>query len=62
MAIDGKLTLSENIADLAGLSAAYDAWRTSLGGAPAAVQAAVDDEAATPGVWFEVHSALLDSG
>jgi putative endopeptidase len=33
-AVDGGLTLSENIADLAGLAAAYDAWRASLGGAP----------------------------
>jgi putative endopeptidase len=32
-AVDGKLTLGENIADLAGLAAAYDAWRASLGGA-----------------------------
>ena len=31
MAIDGKLTLSENIADLAGLAAAFEAWRSSLG-------------------------------
>jgi putative endopeptidase len=37
-AIDGKLTLSENIADLAGISVSYEAWRTSLGGAPAPVQ------------------------
>ncbi|WP_394845759.1 M13 family metallopeptidase [Pendulispora brunnea] len=37
-AIDGKLTLSENIADLAGLAVAYDAWRTSLKGEPAPVQ------------------------
>jgi putative endopeptidase len=36
--VDGKLTLSENLADLAGLAAAYDAWRASLGGAPAPVQ------------------------
>ena len=32
LAINGQLTLSENIADLAGLTAAYDAYRASLGG------------------------------
>ena len=31
VAIDGKLTLSENIADLAGLSSAFDAHRIALG-------------------------------
>jgi putative endopeptidase len=36
--VDGKLTLSENLADLAGIAAAYDAWRASLGGAPAPTQ------------------------
>ena len=35
LAVNGQLTLSENIADVAGLSAAYDAYRLSLGGKPA---------------------------
>ena len=37
LAVNGRLTLSENIADLAGLTAAYDAWRTSLAGKAAPV-------------------------
>jgi putative endopeptidase len=32
LAVNGKLTLPENIADLAGLTAAYDAYRAALGG------------------------------
>jgi putative endopeptidase len=38
LAVNGKQTLSENIADLAGLGVAYDAWRASLHGEPAPAQ------------------------
>ncbi len=37
LAVNGRLTLGENIADLAGLAAAYDAYRASLGGKEAPV-------------------------
>jgi putative endopeptidase len=35
--VNGPLTLSENIADVAGLSAALDAYKVSLGGKPAPI-------------------------
>lgn len=35
--VNGELTLGENIADMAGVVVAFDAWKASLGGKPAPV-------------------------
>jgi putative endopeptidase len=44
VAIRGKLTLGENIGDLAGLALALDAYRASLGGKPAPIRAGLTGE------------------
>jgi len=45
LAVKGQQTLGENIADLAGLAAAYDAYHRALGGKPApAVQGLTGDQ------------------
>jgi predicted metalloendopeptidase len=44
VAVNGKLTLGENIADLAGLAAAYDAWKSSLEAPPPEVDGLSGDQ------------------
>jgi len=43
--VQGKLTMGENVADLAGLTVAYDAWKTSLNGeAPKTIDGFTGDQ------------------
>jgi predicted metalloendopeptidase len=44
LGVNGRLTLGENIADLAGLAATYDAYRRSLGNRPAPEEAGLSGD------------------
>ena len=44
LAVNGQQTLSENIADVAGLAVSYDAYRLSLGGKPSALRQGLTGE------------------
>jgi predicted metalloendopeptidase len=44
LSVNGKLTISENIADVAGLAVAYDGYRLALGGQPAPMVAGLSGD------------------
>ena len=57
LAVNGKLTVSENIADVAGLAVAYDAYRLSLGGREAPAVQGLDGR---PAVLPQLRTELAD--
>jgi predicted metalloendopeptidase len=57
LAVNGQLTLAENIADLGGITAAHDAWRASLHGKPAPVVAGLTGEQQFFLAWAQMYRA-----
>jgi putative endopeptidase len=56
--VNGKLTLAENIGDLSGLSAAYDAYHHSLRGKPAPVRDGLSGDQRFFLAWAQVWRSL----